>query len=973
MSSEADLPGPPERLSASEFCDSVKTDLPGVYILGSLNRHITVYSQQQRAINLVQALSEIGPGLNDKSIAIVGAGFAGLTAAAHALQSTDARVSLFDCAPRPLWIQDGCASRWLHPGIYDWPYPGSLEPRTNLPIFNWKAGTASDVVTQVREQWEQITSSKPKLNMHLETRVKSVAASGGSKLSVTFACRGHSDQQSDFDVVVLAVGFGLERGLRYWNDADGLGGLPSGSSVLISGFGDGGLADALRLSLPGMPQDSLVELVHDVKTETCAKLLAADKYQNLADLDNLYTSHCEDKVIARIRKEEPPGVHIFLCGRGPLYGTTSAILNRFLISQFRHAHPNALTILKGTPKTINEIESGKYEVMLTDGSQHEFDRVVLRWGPKPVYGRISPLNQWQSLTERKTRYRDLPQSLDRTRRPLKAPVDNTSGDSVSDSTTKRGERLDFIAYESSSRRWCVILHPEKDSFKDWRVRASTAMKDDRTNGRDFRRLNTAPLGLCAASAFHDQAAIQNAVRALCTADIVIVDLSTNDPRLFFLLGVRAVVRRGVTIICTMHNRNSEEFWRDIPFNLRELNPVSFFNEAAGQKGLNAALRSAFDELDANTYLDLPVYEYVRDTAEPGPAEDAAGVLLLRPFSKYVGARVTFVVNMISRVLDVDISSIKTVIDQNSPRLASQRLYQAIRRSPICVADITWSRPNVMFELGARLAVQPARTYCVIDRQAHEAPRFPDLDKFEEWLKVQSFSVDEDTYFKLSDPMPDDVYRLASTHFDWKQELYRKEVDSILEGLAHSEDTLDRVDHSRLYAGDNARYGQVLQQTSLAKQCGAWCYLADWEEPHKYLPVDLLYRDSRDIFNGFFRLGSLLTTKLLNLQSAAAVRLRQRIADAKSVARASGAQGMADLFAKWKDVQNANLWNPDLSSATQEEIRYLKTDLKAGLETMKELQRNLRTIKSPARLIILGGVRMDRKQIEIALRKADAHD
>ena len=71
-----------------------------------------------------------GVGIEGKSVAIVGAGFAGLTAAAFALETTTAQVTLFDAAPRPLWLQDACSNRWLHPGIYDWPRPGSLEPRT---------------------------------------------------------------------------------------------------------------------------------------------------------------------------------------------------------------------------------------------------------------------------------------------------------------------------------------------------------------------------------------------------------------------------------------------------------------------------------------------------------------------------------------------------------------------------------------------------------------------------------------------------------------------------------------------------------------------------------------------------------------------------------------------------------------------------------------------------------------------------
>ena len=68
-----DFPGPPPPLSLSEYLDWMRTDLSGLYILGSLNRHITVHSQQCRAINLIRALMGDGRALEDKSVAIVGA------------------------------------------------------------------------------------------------------------------------------------------------------------------------------------------------------------------------------------------------------------------------------------------------------------------------------------------------------------------------------------------------------------------------------------------------------------------------------------------------------------------------------------------------------------------------------------------------------------------------------------------------------------------------------------------------------------------------------------------------------------------------------------------------------------------------------------------------------------------------------------------------------------------------------------
>ena len=237
-------------LGTAEFLRLMKTDQPNLFVLGCLNRHITVHSQQIRAIKLIEALKREYSQLDTQSVAIVGAGFAGLTFAAFALDATTADVSLFDLAPRPLWIQDSCKNRWLHPGIYDWPLPSSLEPRTTLPVLNWRAGPAGTVATQVRAEWEHIAATKERLRCDFEARVEAITPGTGGKLSIRLA----SGEERESDLVVLAVGFGLEVGTQgrvgYWNDDDSLDDLSPDSSVLICGFGDGGLADVLRLCLP---------------------------------------------------------------------------------------------------------------------------------------------------------------------------------------------------------------------------------------------------------------------------------------------------------------------------------------------------------------------------------------------------------------------------------------------------------------------------------------------------------------------------------------------------------------------------------------------------------------------------------------------------------------------------------------------------------------------------------------------------
>jgi NAD(P)-binding Rossmann-like domain len=128
--------------------------LPGLYLIGSLERGVTVYSQQLRAHNLVWALWEIQKKSGEQEfgrVAIVGGGIAGLTAAACFLCLFDRAVSvtifeqLWDLCP----LQQGSDGRWLHPRIHDWPLEGSRVPGASLPILDWSEGRASDVTRTI--------------------------------------------------------------------------------------------------------------------------------------------------------------------------------------------------------------------------------------------------------------------------------------------------------------------------------------------------------------------------------------------------------------------------------------------------------------------------------------------------------------------------------------------------------------------------------------------------------------------------------------------------------------------------------------------------------------------------------------------------------------------------------------------------------------------------------------------------------
>jgi hypothetical protein len=87
-------------------------DEPGLFVLGAYARRVTIYSQQARAINLIDALQCYRKKLSRTRIAVIGGGIAGLTAAARALEY-GAHVTVLEQAADFLGIQSMADHRWV--------------------------------------------------------------------------------------------------------------------------------------------------------------------------------------------------------------------------------------------------------------------------------------------------------------------------------------------------------------------------------------------------------------------------------------------------------------------------------------------------------------------------------------------------------------------------------------------------------------------------------------------------------------------------------------------------------------------------------------------------------------------------------------------------------------------------------------------------------------------------------------------
>ncbi|HZF52193.1 MAG TPA: FAD-dependent oxidoreductase [Polyangiaceae bacterium] len=381
-------------------------DEPGLYVIGSFEERVTIYSQQVRALNLVYSLAErrkLGPG---KRVAMVGGGVAGLTAAAAALQ-LGATVTLLEKRSQLLPLLEGDTKRWLHPRLYDWPEEEATQAHAELPVMTWRAQTAPEVRRQLEKAWKKSFAKHPGMTPLLNIEHVSVPLHQTPPRPVEWHAVG--SKREVFDAVLLAVGFGIERKLEgidtpeYWR-SDKLDELNLDKRVtryLVSGCGDGGLIDLLRVRVERFRHERILEDfgLKDISGALRDRLLQIDQEaheERKAGKDpapHLNASYREIDVpaavdralLARARKDTTA----MLNGDGayPLR-LESAILSRLLASRllFSPTLEKKAKVVQYHPGRIKpEQRADGLYVKFSDNYASTFDEIVARHGPEPSF------------------------------------------------------------------------------------------------------------------------------------------------------------------------------------------------------------------------------------------------------------------------------------------------------------------------------------------------------------------------------------------------------------------------------------------------------------------------------------------------------------------------------------------------------------------------------------------------------------
>lgn len=357
--------------------------LPRIYVLGALSTGVTVYRQQARAHNLASALNcaAAAGDIRLKNVAVVGGGIAGLTVAAALVSlDTNVHVTLFEKRWDLCPLQQGCDTRWLHPKIYDWPAVRVTE--SDLPVLNWREGRASNVAGAILKRFADYcmwsagaqggTSTLHEERIRVFLGLSHLSINGpdhrvewmghlAERQGSHFRAREPQGDTREFDVIVVATGFGLELGYKgnhaqspgsYWrNDVLGQPALAGATnSFIVSGYGDGAIVDLCRLTIERFRQDVILkELFEFTGLDEAEELLerlipiGPSSTFNLKslidgsgpDVLELMNSACK-QLSQRIRKDTTVILHARGRGESPhsiskIFETKTSVANRLLL------------------------------------------------------------------------------------------------------------------------------------------------------------------------------------------------------------------------------------------------------------------------------------------------------------------------------------------------------------------------------------------------------------------------------------------------------------------------------------------------------------------------------------------------------------------------------------------------------------------------------------------------------------------
>jgi hypothetical protein len=279
-----------------------------------------------------------------------------------------------------------------------------------------------------------------------------------------------------------------------------------------------------------------------------------------------------------------------------------------------------------------------------------------------------------------------------------------------------------------TRPWCLVLTAEGSS-PDLVEQVAGVLTGHRDEDVRFGELFERPIEMRVVDAISSVENWLVSVDALARADFLVADVTSFEPAVMLLLGIRSVLRRGVTVSVTAGDLRSDERSEEkadgssdeksdgsnLPFNVQETRVLSYDDEDF-YDDLHRAMAEGAANLarDAN-YLDLPAFHAVRAPRPETWADDnVKNLLVLCPFGKSYSDFYRKKLRQVIRAHTHTMTPLR-MLDLRSPRLVGQALYEQIRWASHCLVDWSEWRANVMFELGVRLACSEHDPLSIIDK------------------------------------------------------------------------------------------------------------------------------------------------------------------------------------------------------------------------------------------------------------------
>ena len=376
--------------------DASKGRRKHVYFVGPFGARVSFASQQRRALNLIWALRRKGewPKASRPRAVVIGGGIAGVTIAA-ALHLQGCAVRIFEGEGAILSLQSEAVHRFVHPTINFWP-EAPLSWTTGFPFLDWYAASCPKIMESIQGYWNEWFDGE------IADVVPNAVFTGfGRARGDTVTMRFRDRPAEEADIVFVATGFGRERGFddpqlkSYWQEdwLDRKAAKPNFRCV-VSGTGDGGLIDALRLTYPRFMVDELALKTLQLSDSKHLREAVSDIENEAYDVGNenrrsklYFTKYTE--VARDLPRKAKRLLAPLVTGKIPVrligkldhpFEASSAPIHKLILAI--SLYENRIAYTKGT---LIRDENGTYAIRRKNAADEvlEFDHLVVRHGAEP--------------------------------------------------------------------------------------------------------------------------------------------------------------------------------------------------------------------------------------------------------------------------------------------------------------------------------------------------------------------------------------------------------------------------------------------------------------------------------------------------------------------------------------------------------------------------------------------------------------